>query len=169
MYFVHLVFSLLCGLGLGAVVPSNVRELTDQDFQTTVQNNNIVLVTFFSQTCPHCVAFLPELEKAASMLRSSRSSVLVAKVNCGEGGRTTCSQANAKTVPTVRIYRNGQPSSDFLGQRNAESVVSFVNAANNYGFSQDYNYNTNNQVVNSNNYGNQGNVNPVNNAWQPHY
>ena len=50
MHFVYLVFSLLCGFTLAAVVPSNVRELTDQDFQTTVQNNNFVFVAFYSQT-----------------------------------------------------------------------------------------------------------------------
>ena len=77
--------------------------VTDADFQDTLQNNNLVLVDFWAHWCGQCRAVAPVLEEIAS----ENSNVVIAKMNTDENPNTA-SQHGIMSIPTMMIFKNGE-------------------------------------------------------------
>lgn len=52
-------------------------------------------------------------------MRSDDPPVMLAKVDCTEGGKDTCSKFSVSGYPTLKIFRNGEVSQDYNGPREA--------------------------------------------------
>ena len=100
--------------------------------------------------CGHCKRLKPEFEKAASGLLANDPPVTLAKVDCTEGGKSTCGRCcyhpvvaaffkhfsncdhvpllrfDVKGYPTLKIFRNGELSSDYNGPREAAGISKFM-------------------------------------------
>jgi len=68
----------------------------------------------------------PEFEKAASGLLANDPPVSLVKVDCTEGGKATCGRFDVKGYPTLKIFRNGELSSDYNGPREAAGISKFM-------------------------------------------
>ena len=77
--------------------------VTDADFQTTLQSNDLVLVDFWAPWCGPCRAVAPVLEEIAS----ENSNVVIAKMNTDENPNTA-SQHGIMSIPTMMIFKNGE-------------------------------------------------------------
>ena len=77
--------------------------VTDADFQDTLQNNNLVLVDFWAPWCGPCRAVAPVLEEIAN----ENSNVVIAKMNTDENPNTA-SQHGIMSIPTMMIFKNGE-------------------------------------------------------------
>ena len=77
--------------------------VTDADFQDTLQNNNLVLVDFWAPWCGPCRMVAPVLEEIAS----ENSNVVIAKMNTDENPNTA-SQHGIMSIPTMMIFKNGE-------------------------------------------------------------
>merc|ERR1712107_481371 len=67
-----------------------------------------------------------EFEKAASGLLANDPPVTMGKVDCTEGGKSTCGRFDVKGYPTLKIFRNGELSSDYNGPREAAGISKFM-------------------------------------------
>lgn len=70
----------------------------------------------------------PEYAKAAEDLIRNDPPVILAKVDCTEGGKDTCNKFSVSGYPTLKIFRNGEMSQDYSGPRDASGIVKYMKA-----------------------------------------
>lgn len=119
-------FVFLFALLAVGVLGDDVLDLTDADFEGKVASYDTVLVMFYAPWCGHCKRLKPEYEKAAPTLKTNDPPVMLAKVDCTEGGKDTCGRFGVSGYPTLKIFKGGEVSSDYNGPRDASGIVKFM-------------------------------------------
>lgn len=87
---------------------------TAQDFAQTVleaSRTKPVLVDFWADWCSPCQMLMPVLAK---LVEEYRGAVLLAKVNTEEE-RELAAQFGVRSLPTVQLFKDGQPVDQFMG------------------------------------------------------
>lgn len=122
------MLSLLLILGLVNGIWGSVTELTDADFDTSLEDMDTALVMFYAPWCGHCKKLKPEFDKAGKDLLKNDPPVNLVKVDCTEGGKDTCGRFEVRGYPTLKIFRSGEVSSDYNGPREASGIVKYMQA-----------------------------------------
>ena len=77
-------------------------ELTEQEFESTVLRDGIVLVDFWATWCPPCRMFAPVFEKASN----THSDVMFAKVDT-DANQGLSAALDIRSIPTLMAFRDG--------------------------------------------------------------
>lgn len=102
-------------------------EATRENFATAVLENSHqapVLVDFWAPWCAPCRALAPVLEHLAQYYQGK---LMVAKVNTDEQ-QQLAAEYGIRSLPTVKLFRNGVVVGEFMGVRPAGEVQKFVEA-----------------------------------------
>jgi protein disulfide-isomerase A1 len=100
----------------------HVLSLTQSDFDSTIEGNNLVLVEFYAPWCGHCKRLAPEYEKAASELYGE---VPLAKVDCTVE-KELCERFEVQGFPTIKVFKKNSPPTDYDKGRTASDIVKFL-------------------------------------------
>ncbi|KAK7595556.1 hypothetical protein V9T40_013381 [Parthenolecanium corni] len=125
--FFFLSFLLICLAGVFAD-ESDVLQLTDDDFDSTLSQFETSLVMFYAPWCGHCKRLKPDFEKAAQILSKNDPPITLVKVDCTESGKSTCNNHGVSGYPTVKIFRYGKFVKEYTGPRNADGIVKYMKA-----------------------------------------
>ena len=83
---------------------------------------------FWTFRCGHCKRLKPEFQKAASILKANDPPVSLVQVDCTDAGKDTCGRFSVSGYPTVKIFREGELSSDYNGPRESGGIVKYMKA-----------------------------------------
>ncbi|XP_042904758.1 protein disulfide-isomerase A3 [Parasteatoda tepidariorum] len=122
-------FILLALFSCFSIVLGEVLDLSGADFEDRVSEHDAILVEFFAPWCGHCKRLAPEYEKASTVLKKADPPIPLAKVDCtSDNGKDTCSKYGVSGYPTLKIFRNGEFSSEYNGPRDADGIVKYMKA-----------------------------------------
>jgi protein disulfide isomerase family A protein 3 len=110
---------------IGTVLSSDVIDLSDSTFADQVLKKEIILVEFYAPWCGHCKRLAPEYETAATALLNNDPPVPLAKVDCTEAGKDSCSKHGVSGYPTLKVFRNGV-ASDYDGPRESAGIITYM-------------------------------------------
>jgi len=84
---------------------SAVRELTDETFESEAREKpGWCVVDFYAIWCPHCKAFRPIFEEAASEYAGPLRFFAADVEKCEEAA----AESDIRSIPTVIIFHNGE-------------------------------------------------------------
>jgi len=120
--FLGLIF-VLAGLARAAdyELDDGVAVLTTANFDSVVNNQEIILVEFYAPWCGHCKSLAPEYAQAATALKDK---MILAKVDATVES-DLASRFGVRGYPTLKIFRNGVPS-DYNGGRTKDTIISYL-------------------------------------------
>lgn len=94
--------------------------LTKDTFHDFIETHDLVMVLFYSPSCPPCRALAPKYEEAARELEENN--VPLAKLDCLENSEF-CQQLNIPYWPKMEVFRGLESREPYPGDRTTESYA----------------------------------------------
>jgi len=103
---------------------SKLIHVTDSDFEEKViKSDKPVLVDFWASWCGPCMMQLPILEQLAD----KTDKVVVAKISTEENSEMPM-KYGVQAIPTLILFKNGQPAERMVGVQNLEKLLKICGA-----------------------------------------
>lgn len=100
--------------------------VTDATFDAEVKQSDIpVVVDFWAEWCGPCKAIGPSLEEISEEMGEK---VKITKVNIDENP-DIAAQFGVRSIPTLILFKDGQPASMQVGAKPKNALVDWINGA----------------------------------------
>jgi len=103
----------------------NVKQLTDSDFEKTVNADTPCLVDFWAPWCGPCKAIGPVVEELASEYAGK---VVIAKMNVDENPATP-GKFGIRAIPTLILFKGGKVVDQVTGAVGKTQLVAMLGKA----------------------------------------
>lgn len=99
----------------------DVKTVDAKNFEEEVlKSEQPVLVDFYADWCSPCKAFMPVIERVAEGAVDGKYKVV--KLNTDDA-HEIASQYKVKTIPTLMVFKNGQPYKTQIGRTTMDNVM----------------------------------------------
>jgi thioredoxin 1 len=102
---------------------SNLLIVDENNFDSVISSNKVVLIDFWAEWCGPCRMFLPTL---AELSEEMKDKAAVGKVNVDENPGLS-EKFGIMSIPTVYVFHNGKPVEHFTGGRPKAMLVNILN------------------------------------------
>ena len=99
-------------------------EITDQNFNSLLQSNKIVVVTFGAQWCGPCQALAPVIEQLS---QEYQGKAVVGKMDV-DRSQATSQSFGIKNIPAVYFFKNGVKVDSMKGGMNKAMIAQKINS-----------------------------------------
>ncbi|GIP40712.1 thioredoxin [Paenibacillus sp. J31TS4] len=99
-----------------------IVNVSDQSFKEEVEGQGTVLVDFWAPWCGPCKMIAPVLEDLDQEIGSE---VKIAKLNVDDNPETA-SRFGVMSIPTLIVFKDGQPVDKVVGFQSKEALKSVV-------------------------------------------
>ncbi len=100
-----------------------IEHVTDQNFQNQVSGDGPVLVDFWAPWCGPCKMIAPVLEELDQEIGDK---LKIVKLNVDENPESA-GRYGVMSIPTLMLFKNGQPVDKIVGFQPKEALLSKVN------------------------------------------
>lgn len=105
-------------------------ELNNLQNKPNPKENEVILILFYVDWCPHCVSSKPEFAKVVQQMNNQNvngKNVKVQACNCegSEVEQQVAKDNNIQGYPTIKLIKNSEVL-DYNGNRNANDMMEFV-------------------------------------------
>jgi thioredoxin 1 len=98
-------------------------EITGKELQEKINNNEKVIVEFWAEWCGPCRMMKPVFERVAS---NNDTEVQMYTMDIDQN-RDYAQTLGIRSIPTVKLFSNGNVTDTFVGVMNEEKIKSLVN------------------------------------------
>ena len=103
-----------------------MKEVSDATFDTDVINSATpVLVDFWAEWCGPCKQIAPALEEISTEMGDK---LVIAKINIDDNPMAP-SKYGVRGIPTLILFKNGQPAAMKVGALAKNKLVDWINSA----------------------------------------
>ncbi len=95
----------------------NITEITDKNFEETINTNQKVVLDCYAPWCSSCKRFYPVFEE----LSSEENSIKFCKINTDENPDVS-DRFDIMSIPTVLVFENGQLKNRETGLKTKEEI-----------------------------------------------
>ncbi len=100
-----------------------IKKVTDTTFETEVLASSVpVLVDYWAEWCAPCKMIAPMLDESAV---SYAGQLNIAKINIDDNPKVP-SQYHVRSIPTLMLFRNGQPIATKVGAVSRSQLAAFI-------------------------------------------
>lgn len=99
-----------------------VTHVTDQDFQTSVEKEGLVLVDFWAPWCGPCKMLAPVLDE---LDQTAGDKVSIMKLNVDENPETA-GKFGVMSIPTMILFKDGVPVDKTVGLKSRDALEALV-------------------------------------------
>jgi protein disulfide isomerase len=104
----------------------SVVDLTDKTLNEFLQNNEHVLLEFYTEGCPHCEEFAPIYSDLGRQVASTGLNVKVARID-GNKNEESSTEWGIQGFPTVKyVNLKNNIKSDYNGDRSVEAIIKYL-------------------------------------------
>ncbi|EGD81431.1 hypothetical protein PTSG_02152 [Salpingoeca rosetta] len=125
MFKSALVIALVALACVAHAADDDVLTLTSDNFDSTIEQNDFVVVEFFAPWCGHCKKLAPEYAKAATILKED--GIVLGAVDATVES-DLASRFGVRGYPTLKLFKHGE-ATEYKGGRTVDTIVSYVRKA----------------------------------------
>lgn len=99
----------------------NTQELTDDNFDSVINNNDLVLVDFWAEWCGPCKVIAPIIEE----IGGEYNDVVIGKLDVDNNDDIT-QKFKIKSIPTLKLFKNGEQVDELSGSQTKDKIKEMI-------------------------------------------
>ena len=104
-----------------------IMEITSKELKQKITNGEKILVDFYGKFCGPCKIMKPWFESASEELKKNNSDVSLYTFDIDTDKEFVVSQLGIRSVPTIKIYKEGEEVFSKPGIMTANEVLNLLN------------------------------------------
>ncbi len=101
-----------------------LHQINNANFETSIKNNEVVLIDFYADWCGPCQALHPTLEKIATEFEGKAH---IAKVNVDQSPELSA-KFGVRSIPALFYFKNGELVGKQAGLQSPVSIAQQLNS-----------------------------------------